>query len=227
MTESVKGQFSSVIQDRKPHLLPQVHLKVWMIGPNKDESKLLFFYDDEDLLKLVMTLTWKINVFSCFILFLRGQCVPTWKSNLQKQDPGKLFFVLIPHPSCITSVLLRVSFSSPANLQQRLLGFMRPDGANSQQVQQELQRKYHSELWVQVSTFSWILSWESISQTSLILWILFNNVDLNLVSLCFYLCLQPRLKSMRKCPCRVYSSWCIAPIRLWPYGSFSVIISSA
>uniref|UniRef100_A0A8C7GWP6 Nuclear pore complex protein Nup155 n=1 Tax=Oncorhynchus kisutch TaxID=8019 RepID=A0A8C7GWP6_ONCKI len=36
--------------------------------------------------------------------------------------------------------------SSPANLQQRLLGFMRPDGgASSQQVQQELQRKYHTE----------------------------------------------------------------------------------
>uniref|UniRef100_A0A8C7S1Y5 Nuclear pore complex protein Nup155 n=1 Tax=Oncorhynchus mykiss TaxID=8022 RepID=A0A8C7S1Y5_ONCMY len=34
--------------------------------------------------------------------------------------------------------------SSPANLQQRLLGFMRPDGgASSQQVQQELQRKKH------------------------------------------------------------------------------------
>ncbi|XP_046901135.1 nuclear pore complex protein Nup155 isoform X1 [Hypomesus transpacificus] len=37
------------------------------------------------------------------------------------------------------------SFSSPAHLQQRLLGFMRPDGATSQQVQQELQRKYHTE----------------------------------------------------------------------------------
>lgn len=36
-----------------------------------------------------------------------------------------------------------ISFSSPANLQQRLLGFMRPDGASSQQVQQELQRKFH------------------------------------------------------------------------------------
>ncbi|NWW81042.1 NU155 protein, partial [Climacteris rufus] len=35
--------------------------------------------------------------------------------------------------------------SSPANLQQRLLGFMRPDGGSSQQVQQELQRKYHAE----------------------------------------------------------------------------------
>lgn len=42
-------------------------------------------------------------------------------------------------------VLLPISFSSPANLQQRLLGFMRPDGASSQQVQQELQRKYHSK----------------------------------------------------------------------------------
>lgn len=60
------------------------------------------------------------------------------KFNLQKQS--------LSHPSRITSVLLPVSFSSPANLQQRLLGFMRPDGANSQQVQQELQRKYHSEL---------------------------------------------------------------------------------
>uniref|UniRef100_A0A4W5M4I7 Nuclear pore complex protein Nup155 n=1 Tax=Hucho hucho TaxID=62062 RepID=A0A4W5M4I7_9TELE len=39
--------------------------------------------------------------------------------------------------------------SSPANMQQRLLGFMRPDGgASSQQVQQELQRKYHTEAQV-------------------------------------------------------------------------------
>ncbi|XP_041111016.1 nuclear pore complex protein Nup155-like [Polyodon spathula] len=37
------------------------------------------------------------------------------------------------------------SFSTPANLQQRLLGFMRPDGGSSQQVQQDLQRKYHTE----------------------------------------------------------------------------------
>ncbi|XP_061590072.1 nuclear pore complex protein Nup155 isoform X2 [Cololabis saira] len=36
------------------------------------------------------------------------------------------------------------SFNPPANLQQRLLGFMFTDGANSQQIQQELQRKYHS-----------------------------------------------------------------------------------
>lgn len=43
------------------------------------------------------------------------------------------------------SSLDTVSFSSPANLQQRLLGFMRPDGANTQQVQQELQRKYHTK----------------------------------------------------------------------------------
>ncbi|RXN00007.1 Nuclear pore complex protein Nup155 [Acipenser ruthenus] len=37
------------------------------------------------------------------------------------------------------------STSTPANLQQRLLGFMRPDGGSSQQVQQDLQRKYHTE----------------------------------------------------------------------------------
>ncbi|XP_030624241.1 nuclear pore complex protein Nup155 [Chanos chanos] len=37
------------------------------------------------------------------------------------------------------------NLGTPANLQQRLLGFMRPDGASSQQVQQELQRKYHTE----------------------------------------------------------------------------------
>ncbi|XP_039606595.1 nuclear pore complex protein Nup155 [Polypterus senegalus] len=37
------------------------------------------------------------------------------------------------------------SFTTPANLQQRLLGFMRPDSGSSQQVQQELQRKYHTE----------------------------------------------------------------------------------
>uniref|UniRef100_A0A8C6MDC4 Nucleoporin 155 n=1 Tax=Nothobranchius furzeri TaxID=105023 RepID=A0A8C6MDC4_NOTFU len=42
----------------------------------------------------------------------------------------------------------QLSPSSPANLQQRLLGFMRPDGAGSQQVQQELQRKYHTKAQV-------------------------------------------------------------------------------
>lgn len=50
-------------------------------------------------------------------------------------------------------MLFPLIFSSPANLQQRLLGFMRPDGASSQQVQQELQRKYHSESWIQASFF--------------------------------------------------------------------------
>ncbi|XP_074992245.1 nuclear pore complex protein Nup155-like isoform X1 [Calonectris borealis] len=42
-------------------------------------------------------------------------------------------------------VLGNPSFSTPANLQQRLLGFIRPDGGSSQQVQQELQKKYHAE----------------------------------------------------------------------------------
>ncbi|XP_063068284.1 nuclear pore complex protein Nup155 isoform X2 [Engraulis encrasicolus] len=37
------------------------------------------------------------------------------------------------------------SFSSPANLQQRLMGALRPDGVTSHQAQQELQRKYHTE----------------------------------------------------------------------------------
>ncbi|XP_053267515.1 nuclear pore complex protein Nup155 isoform X1 [Pleuronectes platessa] len=46
------------------------------------------------------------------------------------------------------SSLNAASFSSPANLQQRLLGFMRPDGASTQQVQQELQRKYHTKAQV-------------------------------------------------------------------------------
>uniref|UniRef100_A0A665VF31 Nuclear pore complex protein Nup155 n=1 Tax=Echeneis naucrates TaxID=173247 RepID=A0A665VF31_ECHNA len=46
------------------------------------------------------------------------------------------------------TLCLPVSFSSPANLQQRLLGFMRPDGASSQQVQQELQRKYQTKAQV-------------------------------------------------------------------------------
>uniref|UniRef100_A0A3Q3WJ45 Uncharacterized protein n=1 Tax=Mola mola TaxID=94237 RepID=A0A3Q3WJ45_MOLML len=55
---------------------------------------------------------------------------------------------LVSHPSSITSVLLPVSFSSPANLQQRLLGFMRLDGANSQQVQQEVQRQHHTKAQV-------------------------------------------------------------------------------
>lgn len=54
---------------------------------------------------------------------------------------------LASHLFLSTTTLLLVSFTSPANLQQRLLGFMRPDGASSQQVQQELQRKYHSELY--------------------------------------------------------------------------------
>ncbi|XP_024917828.1 nuclear pore complex protein Nup155 [Cynoglossus semilaevis] len=40
------------------------------------------------------------------------------------------------------------NFTSPANLQQRLLGFMRPDGASSQQVQQDLQRQYHTKAQV-------------------------------------------------------------------------------
>ncbi|XP_061119630.1 nuclear pore complex protein Nup155 isoform X2 [Conger conger] len=43
------------------------------------------------------------------------------------------------------SSLGSASFSSPGNLQQRLLGFMRPERGSSQQVQQELQRKYHTE----------------------------------------------------------------------------------
>ncbi|XP_035247718.1 nuclear pore complex protein Nup155 [Anguilla anguilla] len=43
------------------------------------------------------------------------------------------------------SSLGSASFSSPGNLQQRLLGFMRPERGGSQQVQQELQRKYHTE----------------------------------------------------------------------------------
>ncbi|NWQ96993.1 NU155 protein, partial [Burhinus bistriatus] len=42
--------------------------------------------------------------------------------------------------------------STPANLQQRFLGFMRPDGGSSQQVQQELQRKYHAEAQVTEKT---------------------------------------------------------------------------
>ncbi|KAH0627891.1 hypothetical protein JD844_008444 [Phrynosoma platyrhinos] len=37
------------------------------------------------------------------------------------------------------------SFATPANLQQRLLGFMRSDGGISQQMQQEIQRKFHAE----------------------------------------------------------------------------------
>uniref|UniRef100_A0A8B9J1Q5 Nucleoporin 155 n=1 Tax=Amazona collaria TaxID=241587 RepID=A0A8B9J1Q5_9PSIT len=37
------------------------------------------------------------------------------------------------------------SFGTPADLQQRILGFMRPDGGSSQQIQQELQRKYHAD----------------------------------------------------------------------------------
>ncbi|KAF7243992.1 hypothetical protein EYD10_09814 [Varanus komodoensis] len=37
------------------------------------------------------------------------------------------------------------SFATPASLQQRLLGVMRSDGGSSQQMQQELQRKFHAE----------------------------------------------------------------------------------
>ncbi|XP_028318058.1 nuclear pore complex protein Nup155-like [Gouania willdenowi] len=46
------------------------------------------------------------------------------------------------------SSLNAASFTSPANLQQRLLGFMCPDGANSQQVQWNLQRRYHTKAQV-------------------------------------------------------------------------------
>ncbi|XP_068430633.1 nuclear pore complex protein Nup155 [Clinocottus analis] len=46
------------------------------------------------------------------------------------------------------SALGAATFSSPANLQQRLLGFMRPDGTSTHQVQQELQRKYHTKAQV-------------------------------------------------------------------------------
>ena len=47
-----------------------------------------------------------------------------------------------PRPSLSQmSLFSTLSFGSPANLQQRLLGFMRPDGGSTQQVQQELQRK--------------------------------------------------------------------------------------
>ncbi|XP_057289225.1 nuclear pore complex protein Nup155 isoform X1 [Pezoporus wallicus] len=37
------------------------------------------------------------------------------------------------------------SFGTPADLQQRFLGLIWPDGGSSQQLQQELQRKYHAE----------------------------------------------------------------------------------
>ncbi|KAE8636462.1 hypothetical protein XENTR_v10003006 [Xenopus tropicalis] len=37
------------------------------------------------------------------------------------------------------------SFGTPANRQQRLVGLGRPDSGSSQQAQQELQRKYHTE----------------------------------------------------------------------------------
>ncbi|XP_020651332.3 nuclear pore complex protein Nup155 [Pogona vitticeps] len=45
------------------------------------------------------------------------------------------------------------SFTTPASLQQRLLGYMRSDGGVSQQMQQETQRKFHAEaqLWEKVS----------------------------------------------------------------------------
>lgn len=100
------------------------------------------------------------------------------------------------------------SFSSPANLQQRLLGFMRPDGASSQQAQQELQRKYHSEY---------------------IIWKEQRRIDCGSSSLpaCSVPSLQPKPRPTRKPPCRASSTWCTAPTRLWRSGSSPLIISSA
>lgn len=40
-------------------------------------------------------------------------------------------------------------------------------------------------------------------------------------------CIQPRLKSTRRCLYRESSSWCIGPTRLWLFGDSFVNISSA
>lgn len=41
------------------------------------------------------------------------------------------------------------------------------------------------------------------------------------------MCVQPKLRSTRRCPYRESSSWCIAPTKLCLFGGFSVNISLA
>ncbi|KAL2294212.1 hypothetical protein Nmel_007937 [Mimus melanotis] len=70
------------------------------------------------------------------------EVVAVLKMSVLKSSVRDLVFLII---LAFFGAFLNCSFSTPANLQQRLLGFMRPDGGSSQQVQQELQRKYHAE----------------------------------------------------------------------------------
>ncbi|XP_048876664.1 nuclear pore complex protein Nup155 [Brienomyrus brachyistius] len=82
-----------------------------------------------------------------------GQILSVMESSVSSQHLETVLFELcglkdfLDRNSQFSPASLGVaSFSTSANLQQRLLGFMRPDGgSSSQQVQQELQRKYHTE----------------------------------------------------------------------------------
>uniref|UniRef100_A0A673ZIM2 Nuclear pore complex protein Nup155 n=1 Tax=Salmo trutta TaxID=8032 RepID=A0A673ZIM2_SALTR len=72
--------------------------------------------------------------------------------------------------------------SSPANLQQRLLGFMRPDGgASSQQVQQELQRKYILHFYILKMSLQGIQQLVHRSCQTLALWKLLCDHQFSLI----------------------------------------------
>lgn len=61
-------------------------------------------------------------------------------------------------PYLIKAVTLTVCifcFSTTAKVPQRLVGFMRPENGNTQQMQQELQRKFHGKLFLVVSYTSY------------------------------------------------------------------------
>uniref|UniRef100_A0A673ZIB4 Nuclear pore complex protein Nup155 n=1 Tax=Salmo trutta TaxID=8032 RepID=A0A673ZIB4_SALTR len=75
-----------------------------------------------------------------------------------------------------------LGFSSPANLQQRLLGFMRPDGgASSQQVQQELQRKYILHFYILKMSLQGIQQLVHRSCQTLALWKLLCDHQFSLI----------------------------------------------
>uniref|UniRef100_A0AAY4CWY0 Nuclear pore complex protein Nup155 n=1 Tax=Denticeps clupeoides TaxID=299321 RepID=A0AAY4CWY0_9TELE len=95
------------------------------------------------------------------------------------------------------SSLCAASFSSPANLQQRLLGFMRPDGASSQQVQQELQRKYHTEAQAfEKASLQGVQQLVDRSCQTLALWKLLCDHDFSIIALELPKEFQEQLKSI-------------------------------
>uniref|UniRef100_A0A8C0J747 Nucleoporin 155 n=1 Tax=Chelonoidis abingdonii TaxID=106734 RepID=A0A8C0J747_CHEAB len=71
--------------------------------------------------------------------------------------------------------------STPANLQQRLLGFMRPDGGSSQQVQQELQRKFYEAQLTEKTSLQGIQQLVHKTCQALALWKLLCEHQFNVV----------------------------------------------